>query len=373
VTLDWRVDVRAVHRAMHGLTGPAPALLAGLADAEKIARLVSELPGELTLVEFSPFAALPREPGGRPDAPARPPRRARDVPPSWPPGTERRPVHEPAAIIEASSALGVVPSNTPGTPAGARAAGVPVFPLRPRADHASAPSGSAANPRGLQDAEPIAWPSPEASPPSTTLPSVGAARRRAAPIAREAPALDAWVASTEHEAARASGSPSATTSWRSWARIDREEADQRRTAWRPHPTLGASTPAAPRVRSGPSTDPPALGVPVESTPEERRPAPTGVVLLAALADAALANTRNGLDGSESMAPRSESPAVAMPPTKPRLVPPDVRPEAAAPPTPKPGLGDEAIGPAAALDPRLLASLVNDVLVEQARRHGVDLS
>jgi hypothetical protein len=63
---------------------------------------------------------------------------------------------------------------------------------------------------------------------------------------------------------------------------------------------------------------------------------------------------------------SIDPAASAPPSSSSLV---IAPQA---PSPKTAVGAEPVA-SPHLDPELLASLVNEVLVEQARRHGVDLS
>jgi hypothetical protein len=379
----WRAEVRKVRTALRELAVPAPDLLAAALE-EELCRLASMDPAALPLLAFSPFAGLPgdagRGPAGGPESAARKAGRAPDLPPeplrtaSLPlarPGAERRRSAAMAAaappgpppVPEPASGPGAGPPARPPEPAG-QTPRPPVFSLRPRpteperdpgrspvaAQETVAPRGPGASLSpwpGLEPfpaPEPIVEPEPEGRPGSVLSPPPGLPPH--APDLRSPQESVPAVPQAEAISAMELLGRLADAALAAPARAERTERRER----------GSGGP--PAERSG------RVGPAEESLSEDR----------AANAWPGDAADRPQGAPEVAMPGRARRPAAGSLAAEPATF---AKPPLSAPGTALPETSHEiplAEPPVfAALDAETLADLVNEALVEQARRHGVDLS
>jgi hypothetical protein len=348
-------EVRRARAAARRLSEPAAALTALLSAGEGLRHLAAESPEDLPLVAFSPFGGLPEPParasaGGFPEA-ARGGRA-----PALPKGLEKAAPPTPAAAPAAASRPSSASVSHSGGPESAPRPPAPVFPLRPRADLRPAADGRAGNGKA-----------------ATRRADGGAVTPRSLlELLASGPAAEGAAANGGSEprvpaVREPGGAPGASGA--SGASRPEGHGEPGRTAARPQSgrgtmalpvpdlleTLLESAERAGRRRPAP---PP--------SPSERRP--DGAAEVPADAPPRFRESSAAVvAGAQAVA--EERSAVPEPFRRAALPSPPVST------TREPALSLPAPDAAfdAPLDGELLADLVNEALIEQARRHGVDLS
>jgi hypothetical protein len=365
----WLAEVRKLQRALRELEGPFPDLPGLLSPGDEVLGLLADSPEDLPLVAFAPFAVLPGNPtpapAGRTEETVERARRAPEPPrpTAGRPQTPRPVVPAASPVPRASGVVAEAVRERPRESAEAAPKAAPVFSLRSRGSTAAAvprtePRASAQSPhflapppegRGRNAAE-------KSSGGGVPLPVTGDMGR---------PRPQAGEVRAQEEAGEVRAQPEAGEVGGALKLLGRLADDVLRERDAPP---GAGLPALPVLRLR-ETVPPGKreterAAPIPSPDRSKRlreiPAPVPAaardvepVDLGALARRG-APALPGVDVEAPVAATLGEPPIAAP-QRPAEVP------AAAP---------SFEGPFGA---ETLADLVNEALIEQARRHGVDLS